>query len=70
MWAVMSASSSARWGADLVVDDLELLALGGQAQHGLGEVAAACRVDPTGAQDQVVAAARADAVFALGLVAP
>ena len=50
--------------ADLVVDHGERLALGGQAQHGAGEVAAARRIDPAGAQDQVAAAAGADRLLA------
>jgi hypothetical protein len=53
--------------ADLVVDDVQRVALGGQAQHRAREVAAARGVDPAGAQDQVAAAAGADQVLAFEL---
>ena len=53
--------------ADLVVDDGQAFALGRQAQHGPGEVAAARGIDPAGAQDQVPAAAGADEGLALQL---
>jgi hypothetical protein len=46
--------------AHLVVDDLQLLALLRQTQHGLGEVAAVQTVHPAGAKDQVRAAAESD----------
>ena len=51
--------------ADLVADDLERVALGGQPQHGAREVAAARGIDPARAQDQVAAAAGADELLRL-----
>ena len=53
--------------APLVVDDGQALALLCQAQHGLGEVAAARGVDPAGAQDQVLATRLLDALLAFQL---
>ena len=44
-------------GANLVIDDAELLALGRQTQHGAGKVAAACRIHPRGAKNQMLAVA-------------
>src|SRR5450830_1518198 len=54
---------SPRGGAKLVVNDGELVALLGQAQHGFGEVAPACGVDPTGAKNEVVGAVVSNAFF-------
>ena len=52
--AVTSASSSAPVGAPIWSSiTRQRVALARQPQHGLGEVAAARRVDPAGAQDQV-----------------
>ncbi len=56
--------------ADLVVDHVQFGLRGRQAQHRLGEVAAARGVDPAGAQDQVPAAALADLPLAIELGAP
>ena len=53
--------------AMLVVDDGERVPLGGQAEHGLGEVAAAGGIHPAGTEDEVAAAALADEVFAFEL---
>ena len=59
--AVRSASRSAPVGAPTWSSmTFSSVALVGQPQHRLGEVAAARRVDPAGAQDQVPAAAGAD----------
>lgn len=53
--------------APLVVDDGEAFALLRQAQHCLGEVAAARSVDPAGAQDEVFRARLRYELFALPL---
>ena len=64
----MSASSSAPVGAPTWSSmTLQPLALRGEPQHRLGEVAAARAVDPARAQDQVPAAAGADRLFAFEL---
>ena len=53
--------------ADLVVDHAETVALAGQPQHRLGEVAAARAIHPTGAEDQVIATGSPDQLFAFQL---
>ena len=65
-WAVTSASSSAPWGAPLVVDDGEAFALLRQAQHGLAKLPPR-GVDPAGAQDEVLGAGLLDELFAFEL---
>ena len=41
---------------DLIVDHFELFTLLRQAQHGLGKITATCRINPTGAKNQMSAA--------------
>jgi hypothetical protein len=53
--------------AELVVDDVQRLALGRQLEHGAREVAAARGINPARAQDQMAAAAGADGVLAVEL---
>jgi hypothetical protein len=51
--------------AELVVDDSKPLALLGQPQHGLREIAAARGIDPAGAKDQMSRAMLGDQLLAL-----
>ena len=54
-------------GAPLVADHAEAIALLRQAQHGAGKVAAACGIDPAGAEDQVPGRVLADQGFSCQL---
>jgi hypothetical protein len=56
--------------ADLIGDDAKLVVLARQPQNGVQEIVPARRIDPAGAQDQVIAAGVADGELAGELAAP
>ena len=56
--------SGARGCAELVVDDGHLVALLGQAQHGLGKVATFSAIHPTGSKNDVLGALLGNALLA------
>src|ERR1035441_8569317 len=59
----LSNTFAGGWGADLVIHDLQFRAFLSQTQHRQQKVASARPIDPTGAQNQVIAAYRLDGLI-------
>ncbi|MNT91884.1 hypothetical protein D3C72_2330570 [compost metagenome] len=53
-----------RRGTVLVIDHAQAVTLRSQAQHGFGEIVAACGIHPAGAEDQVLATGSLDRLLA------